>query len=55
MEFEPWDKKEIQQAKKYKDIPKQAKKYVQFIEKAIGVNVLLMTTGPRRDQTITRT
>ena len=53
MEFEPWDKKEMQQAKTFKDIPMTAKKFLKFIEKSIGVNILLVTTGPRCDQSIT--
>ena len=52
MEFEPWDQKEIQDARTYKAVPKEAKKFLQYIERAIGVKILMFTTGPQRDQSI---
>jgi adenylosuccinate synthase len=51
-EFVPWDKTKIQNAKTYKDIPVRAKEFLRFIEKSIGVKILMITTGPRRDQSI---
>jgi adenylosuccinate synthase len=51
-EFESWDKIKIQNAKTYTDIPIQVKKFLRFIEKSIGAKILMITTGPRRDQSI---
>lgn len=51
-EFESWDSLKIQQAKSYGDIPKQAKKFLNFISKELGVTILMITTGPKRDQSI---
>lgn len=52
VEFEPWDKKEIQKARSFAEMPTAAKKFLRFMEKAIGAEILLVTTGPRRDQSI---
>ena len=51
-EFEPWDKKEIQKAKSFVRMPMAAKKFLRFMEKAIGAKIFLVTTGPRCDQSI---
>lgn len=52
LEFEPWDKKEIQEAKTFNQMPVQARKFLKFVEKSIGAKILLVTTGPRCDQSI---
>ena len=36
----------------YKDLPNNAKRYLDFIEKEIGVPIYLISTGSKRDQTI---
>ncbi len=36
----------------FDDLPAAAKRYIQFIEKTIGVPVVLASVGPRRDQTL---
>ena len=36
----------------YKDLPDNAKKYLDFIEEKIGVPIYLISTGSKRDQTI---
>jgi adenylosuccinate synthase len=36
----------------YKNLPDNAKKYLDSIEKKIGVPIYLISTGPKRDQTI---
>lgn len=41
--------------KKYEDLPVQAKEYVEFIEKFVGVPILWIGTGPGRDDMIVRT
>ena len=51
-EFEPWDKKEIQKAKSFAGMPLAAKKFLRFMENAIGAKIFLVTTGPRCDQSI---
>lgn len=45
-----WDPKKISSAKTFKDIPTNAKKFIKYIEKAIGVPVIMITTGPKREQ-----
>jgi adenylosuccinate synthase len=50
--FPTWDKNEIRRAKNYKDIPQNAKEYLQYMEDTLKVRVSTITTGPKRDQTI---
>ncbi len=38
--------------KRYEDLPKEAKDYVEFLSEAVGVRFGLISTGPERDQTI---
>lgn len=52
VEFEPWDKKEIQHARSVKGMPREAKKFLAHLSRAVGVKILMVTTGPRRDQSI---
>ena len=37
---------------KFDDLPQNAKNYVQFLSKQVGVEIGLISTGPERDQTI---
>ena len=37
---------------KIKDLPENARKYVEFLSNSIGVEIGLISTGPERDQTI---
>ena len=37
---------------KWADLPKNAKKYILFIEKIVGVKISVISTGPERSQTI---
>ena len=41
-------------AKTYYDLPKNARAYVEFIEKSVGVKVKYIGTGPAREDMITR-
>jgi len=41
-------------AKKFAQLPREAKEYVSFIEKEIGVPVKIVGVGPGREETITR-
>lgn len=40
---------------KYDDLPEEAKRYVDFIEKQIGVPISIISVGPERNQTLFRT
>lgn len=51
-ELKPWSVKDIQGAKKYNDIPKEAKDYLDFISNQLEAEILVITTGPKREQTI---
>jgi adenylosuccinate synthase len=51
-EFESWDKVKTQEAKKFGDLPKQAKIFLKFIVKELKAPILMITTGPKRDQGI---
>jgi adenylosuccinate synthase len=37
---------------RYEDLPANARAYVEFLSRAIGVEIGLISTGPERDQTI---
>lgn len=52
-EMEGWNKPTTH-AKTYYDLPKQARAYVEYIEKFVGVKVGWIGTGPARDDMITR-
>lgn len=47
-------KSDITQCKKWEDLPQQAKEYVEFIEKQVGVPIKWIGVGPDRDAMITR-
>lgn len=51
-ELEPWDAELAKKAKTRKELPKAAQKYLTFVEKELGVPVLMITTGPEREQGI---
>ncbi|KAK1772205.1 adenylosuccinate synthetase [Phialemonium atrogriseum] len=53
-EMEGWQK-DIRGAKTYYDLPKQARAYVEFVEKFCGVPIAWIGTGPDRDDMIYRT
>ncbi|MBS1571857.1 MAG: adenylosuccinate synthase [Bacteroidetes bacterium] len=52
-ELEGWDE-DITKARSYDDLPINAKKYIEFIEKYLGINVYLVSVGPERTQNIIR-
>lgn len=39
---------------KYEDLPEKARKYVEYIESFLGVPAAIVSTGPRREETIAR-
>ncbi|WP_102399287.1 adenylosuccinate synthase [Haloimpatiens massiliensis] len=50
-EFDGWDES-IKDARKYEELPENAKIYLKKIEEVTGVKVSIVSVGPRRDQTI---
>jgi adenylosuccinate synthase len=49
--FTGW-KEELGSARKMDDLPAAAREYLAFIEKELGCPLVLVSTGPRRDETI---
>lgn len=52
VEFSPWSREEIQQAKTKEELPFEAKEFLKFISDRLGLPILMITTGPRREQGI---
>jgi adenylosuccinate synthase len=50
--FPVWSRDEIQAAKTTHDIPTKAKKFLKFISTELGLPILMITTGPKREQGI---
>ncbi|GBE06883.1 MAG TPA: adenylosuccinate synthase [Nitrospirae bacterium] len=50
-ELEGWSIS-TQGAKRFKDLPKQARAYIKYIEDLLGVKVSLISTGEKRDEVI---
>jgi len=50
-EFEGW-KSDISSAKEYAQLPEAARAYLQKLEELSGCPIVLISVGPRRDQTI---
>ena len=50
----PGWKCDIRGIKKYEDLPENCRKYVEFIEKELGVPVTMVSNGPGRDELIVR-
>lgn len=50
-EFEGWDES-IKDARTYEELPENAKIYLKRIEEFTGVNISIISVGPRRDQTM---
>ena len=48
-----WDE-DITKARSYEELPENAKKYIEFIENYLGINVYLVSVGPERSQNIYR-
>lgn len=46
-----WNSK-IRGVQKWNDLPQEARDYVHFVEKTIGVHISIVSTGPGRDETI---
>lgn len=52
-ELEGWTE-DITNARSYDELPVNAKKYIEFIENHLGINVYLVSVGPERSQNIIR-
>ena len=50
----PGWKCDLSGVKKYEDLPENARRYVEFAEKAIGVPVTIVSNGPKREDLIYR-
>lgn len=50
-EFEGWGE-EVANARSYEELPENAKKYLKKIEEFTGVEIAIVSVGPKRDQTI---
>ncbi|MEQ8197718.1 MAG: adenylosuccinate synthase [Clostridiaceae bacterium] len=50
-EFEGWDES-IEQARSYEELPENAKIYLKRIEELTGIEIAIVSVGPKRDQTI---
>ena len=54
IEMNGWKMEEIDNAESYDDLPENAKKYVEMIERITGVPVDIVSVGPGRNQTFVR-
>ena len=54
LEVLPGWKSDVRGIKKYEDLPENCRKYVEFIEKELGVPVTMVSTGTGRDELIVR-
>lgn len=52
-ELKGW-KCDIRGITKFEDLPKEAKEYVQFIEKELGTKISMVSNGPKRDELLFR-
>ncbi len=51
-ELKSWDIKKLAAAKTYQELPIEAQQFLTFISKEIGVPIVMITTGPQREQGI---
>jgi adenylosuccinate synthase len=48
IEMPGWDGTKVRDAKTFKDLPKNAQKFLKYVEKNVGVPITAVTTGPHR-------
>jgi adenylosuccinate synthase len=51
-ELPGWPEEGIDNVARFEDLPENARRYVRFIEERTGVPAVLVSIGPRRDQTL---
>jgi adenylosuccinate synthase len=51
-ELATWDQQELQKAKSLKELPRNARRFLDFMSEELNSNIILITTGPRRDQSV---
>ncbi len=47
-EMQPWDLKALRKAKNRQSLPAEARRFLSYIEKEVGLPVFMITTGPER-------
>ena len=52
-ELDGWDE-DIRSAKEFSDLPKQAQRYIRRVEELTGIDVILVSVGPDRNESILR-
>ena len=52
-ELKGW-REDITMARSYDELPENARRYIEFIEEYLGINVCLVSVGPERNQNIMR-
>ncbi|HUV71714.1 MAG TPA: adenylosuccinate synthetase [Clostridia bacterium] len=52
IELPSWDKQALGKAKKRQDLPSQAKDFLDFISQEMNLPILMITSGPKREQGI---
>ena len=50
----PGWKTDIRGIKKYEELPENCRKYIEFIEKELGVRISMVSNGPKREDIIYR-
>ena len=53
-ELPGWKGEDISQCRTFEELPENARKYVEYLEKIIGVRISIIAVGPDREQTIFR-
>jgi adenylosuccinate synthase len=51
-ELKYWDKEKLKKAKKYADLPSEAKKFIEFVSKATSTTPVIVTFGPNRNESV---
>jgi len=52
VEFNPWNREEVQKARNYDELPKKAKTNLQFIFENLGLRIWMILLGQRREKGI---
>lgn len=52
LELPPWDGEKVKGIKSLEKLPKEAQQYIAFVSMALNAKPFMVTTGPKRNQTI---